>query len=307
MPRVGWSREIPALFSEWRTLLGRATRLGLGAKSGRWAEYERFLTKLAVGQRAGRQIINPPGMSEAFEAISQHLQLSISSRVWQQLDQALLKGKLRIIGKGPSLPRGSDISRDTLLELVAAALAAEKGYPPQLTDQAEDVRLHLDNGRYIVFECKRPSTEKAIDGVARSLNDQLERRYMAGAAFGIPVVGLDRLVFEETVYETSSMDHFHFGLKAHKARWISSIQKRLRERLDRPHLAPISIAVLSGGCRVHQPAPAVVPFCSAELFSSDGSGRQVPDEIAGLRRWPKDGPLSQILGGTERDEADDVL
>ena len=120
-----------------------------------------------------------------FEVGAQISQVVLAATVWRQLDQHLLRSSLKAVFQGPALDApDDDLPRNTLLELVAAAVLAGR-FRPQLTTRAEDVRItHPEIGLGAV-EAKRPLRDRTLLSNLNRIGEQLRTRELLGSLYGV--------------------------------------------------------------------------------------------------------------------------
>jgi hypothetical protein len=98
-----------------------------------------------------------------FEAGSQLVQVTLAESIWKDLDRARLRAALKIVVDGPEVSDDpDDRPRNTLLELVAAADLADRGFKVNLTRKKEDVALECPGVGAGAAECKRPARLETI-------------------------------------------------------------------------------------------------------------------------------------------------
>ena len=287
------TRHLADLLHEFGALLDKAASHGLEIRRGRWSYYIKTIRRMALLERTRgtAQLVAPIDMEEAFEACAQLLQLQFAAGAWDALDSKVLRKKLAIVSRGATIAVTADKPRDSLLELVAVALAKASGFVPELTDADEDIRVPLPNGDRFAIECTRPSTVRAIETAARHLGGQLAGRLAAGAKFGIPIVGIDRLVAAEGLHEAATMTDLWLGMRARRKAWIRAVRTELARRLDAPAVVPFGIVVLSGAALAHAPESAIVPYLSFESFPEEPA--RLPSVLEPLHKWPENILLKQ--------------
>lgn len=176
-------------------VIKRIERLGLDWSNSRFGRYAEITASHRTPTRAFLDAYHQDDSLKelTFEAGAQLIQLLMAATVWDNFNTALLKRTAAEVLKGEPLTADPDDKpRNSLLELVTAALLADQGFGVQLTKEREDVRLScpgLPNG---AAECKRPLTVDGVQQNLQKIGGQLRRRKRAGAGFGVAVIGADR-------------------------------------------------------------------------------------------------------------------
>lgn len=181
--------------------------------------------------------------------IHQLYHLQHTARIWDQVDQALLKAKLKEILGGDELPpedNSNDHARNTLFELVVAALLRDRGLRANLFDPYPDVVAMdpISRTRFRV-ECKRPSsTDRPLEDALRGARQGAERTRGKGPpGLGIIALDVDRMSnISSQFLETSDPDSADEHLEAAR----TEVEKRLERRLQaqQPRLLPRIVSVL---------------------------------------------------------------
>jgi hypothetical protein len=219
---------------------------------GTLSSASRFTTYRDVLRRTLDPGISDDELPLLFESIGQWQQLRLSSTVWSLMDRALLTNKLRKIVAGSHLPPVNpdhDDPRNTLGELVAAAVMHSQGMDVRITEE-EDLSvvvppLALGGPAYkVAVECKRPANQQGFDRAVRDVRHQLRSRFGAGYEHAMPVFVVDRLVpIYRTPVTIDPEDHFNQGMDDLMNDTIGTLKKivvKRRRRLD-PRTTVISV------------------------------------------------------------------
>jgi len=225
-----------------------------------------------------------------FEAASQMLQLQLASFVWSRLDPTVLARKLKTVSRGAVMPidgAGPDESRDTLVELFAAAIMAENGFSPQLTASDEDLRFDLPERPTIVAECKRPVGKDTLPTAIGRLRDQFWRRKSQGATLCMPIIAVERIEpFASLLIKAESSDQVDREVRRRMTLAIIEIQRICRDdpRRHLGTLSPAGIATFSGAVLVRRPKTYLHPF-TVRLPFDTGDEKDTPEWLAEQFRW----------------------
>jgi hypothetical protein len=278
----------------WTETLDRARELGVEWRGSRFDSYLAIIDELC--QLEERRKTDPEAFVEfhreigrqelLFEGASQMIQLRLASKVWGRLERAVLSAKLKKIVGGPLMPvRGADQGevtdepRDTLVELLAAAIMAEHGFEPGLTRVDEDLRLVLAGRPLIIAECKRPMGRETLPTALGSLRTQFWRRKNQGATLCMPFVAAERIEpFASLLTQAESAEELDL-----------EVQRRIRAVIDEIRnicatvpgrslgtLSPVGVVTFSGAVWVRQPRAHVHYFAVREPFDT-GRQEDTPD------------------------------
>jgi len=190
----------------WLGLLRRVTALGPSWQGTRFESYLAIIDELI--ELEGRRRTDPDAyrafrddlhkQEVLFEGGSQLFQLELAATVWDRLDQNVLADKLEKILAGPVLPEpatlGSDQPRDLLVELLAAAMMADCGFTPTISQNDEDLRASSPGRPDVFVECKRPASENSLPGALKKLRSQAwSRKEKRGATLCMAFIAAERV------------------------------------------------------------------------------------------------------------------
>ncbi|MCG8556788.1 MAG: hypothetical protein MJD61_16100 [Proteobacteria bacterium] len=250
------SFPVSALLSLARTALLRAKKLVACNRRSRFDEYLRSLENYSEPTAEFVAVYRKQKLLRRamFEASAQCYQLHLASLLWDEFDAGRLRTALRHILAGPALdPKSDDKPRDTLLELVAAAVLYDIGFDVGLTDGHEDVVLRQESLGRGAAECKRPRAAKNLRANCNRLARQLRERRAVGSKYGMAVIGLDRLsgLFGDA-HEAETTEDATQAMEEITRTVAAQLNKcAVRSGLDRE--ASVAVLVLSGCVLVRQP------------------------------------------------------
>lgn len=256
------------------------TALGVKWETTRFALYKQRWEKAA--NRSYPRIIKSKDFDEErlfFEAASQCQQLVRSSQIWADIDCAVLISKLEKVLKGRELPpldNLDDEPRNTLLELMTAAMLKRCGFEVQLTGQQADVIATRPGIPLLAVECKRPSSVKAIQRNLRRLRDQLTKRCHTGELVGMPVIGIDRISeLAGSFVSTQSTDMVEQIVVAKTKKIANDIlDVAWRQKITFAPMAPLGAVILVGTVYVGQES---MPY-TIEQMTAFGMGKDPQSE-----------------------------
>ena len=278
--------DLASARTRWAETLDRATAFGIEWRGSRFEIYLAVIDELIrLGERrktdadAYRAFREDLGRQELlFEGASQVIQLRVASRVWDRLDPGVLASKLKKVIRGEPLPLAvagsenrADESRDTLVELLAAALMAESGFKPELTSSDEDVRFLLTGRPTIVAECKRPVSKDTLPTTLSRLRSQFWKRKKQGALLCMPILAVERVEpFAGILTRAESEWAVDQEVQRQRTVAINEIRRICAEipRHGLGDLSPVGIVTLCGAVLVHQPITHVYYFTSREPFDT---------------------------------------
>ena len=271
---------------QWTETLDGARGLGVEWRGSRFETYLAIIDELI--QLEVRRKTDPGAFADfrrdlrrqelLFEAASQMIQLRLSSSVWGRLDRSILARKLRKVTSGLPLPPtvngasdGADESRDTLVELLAAALMAESGFEPELTKTGEDVRFHLAGRPTIVAECKRPLSKETLPTTLSKLRKQFWDRKRKGATLCMPIIAVERIEpFESILMKAESAKVLDGEVDRRIDEAIKEIRRISAEipRHGLGTLSPVGMVTFCGAALVRQPMTHVDQFTTRKGFDT---------------------------------------
>jgi hypothetical protein len=246
---------LPICVARWRTLLGDVERRGVAVEGSRFLSYLELFDRLVVLEQAKDSDrysafrADETNLRVMYEGASQFQQLTLASRVWHDLEPDVLTRKLRTILRGTVLPndRGrEDGPRDALVELLAAAIFADYGFKPTITDNDADLVLEGHGLGRVVAECKRPTSLGSAISKSRR---QLQKRTAGGQHLGVAVFALEcafDLPFRR--WSARSEQEVHDGAQKmiEQACKVANALERKGPSYRLRRLAPIAIFVVSG-------------------------------------------------------------
>ena len=191
--------SIPAFIDECATALKRATAYKVRIDT-RFATYMTTLREIALLPHP--RVVNRRDNQELQrdriyrEATVQFHQLNVSTRVWGNQDPDVLSQKLQSVFSGPILPAPGDDwdpARNSLLELVTAAMLARYGMTAELTRDSADIIVKIPGWEEVLaVEVKRPTSVSAIQKNLKKARKQLRERCKVPGRIGMAVMGFDR-------------------------------------------------------------------------------------------------------------------
>jgi hypothetical protein len=234
-----------------------------------------------------------------FEGASQLLQLQISSKVWDNLDARVLEKKMRKILSGRPLPSmgarsGADEPRDTLVELLAASLMANCGFEPGITENKEDLRLHLEGRSPVLAECKRPVGESSVPTAIAKVRNQLWIR-SKGDGPCLAVFAVERIHGFTGLLKATSSEEVDGEVARRMKETIAMIRQACadRPRCRLAPMAPVGLVIFSAAVFVKEATPYLYPFTRMDFFDT-GDEIHVPTWL--LQQLRQDGGLLQEFG-----------
>ncbi len=263
---------------------------GVHWRGSRWGGYAAILEEVASLNPETAVAFRKADQKQRllFEAAGQVFQLDLASRLWTKIDRKLVRRSLEQVRNGSALPgRGDDKARNILLELVAAASLADIGFHADLTDDEEDVRLVHDVIGRVAVECKRPSSLGALEANLKRARAQLVTRLANGAAYGIPIIGMDRIAgLSGALMKATTTEELDKALFEMRTTVIREIVRLCRK----PHVnfgprVPVAFVIVVGAALVTHPKPnAVVPVTIVHPFTPGDA--PVPDELDAILTAP---------------------
>lgn len=212
--------------------------------------------------------------AKAFEAYSQLGQLVMVERAAERLQSREFRQALSKISRGGYLQEtDDDIPRDTLLELVVAAVFADAGFDVELTTNAEDLRIDVPGLGWGIAECKRPRHRGTMLKNAREAVAQIGKRIRTDPSiqFGVPVLGLDLVMMPlSQPHAARNEKELDDALENEKARLINELTEGLQsESLQHFGYIPFGALSVSGAFFLKEESAMIV----TTMFSHFVMGR----------------------------------
>lgn len=202
---------------------------------------------------------------------------------------------LQEIVAGPELTESDDDKpRNTLLELVTAALLSDRGFDVDITKDREDVTLQCPGAGKGAAECKRPSRCENILPNLRRIGEQLRQREKRGSNFGVAVLGLDRASgLCRAIHEAETVDELDWALTLIR----NDAAARVAEAVQDPacNVVPAAVCgvvVISGAVLIRKPRH-IRPFCTEEPMALVDESQIHPEIVSRMNHPPK-GPLEKF-------------
>jgi hypothetical protein len=230
-----------------------------------------------------------------FEACAQLAQLVFSEAAWSLLDPGRLRRHLQEIVAGPELTESDDDKpRNTLLELVTAALLSDRGFDVDITKDREDVTLQCPGAGQGAAECKRPLRCENILPNLRKIGEQLRERERSGSRFGVAVLGLDRATgLCREACEAETVDDLDRALTLIRKDAAARVAKAVRDPACNVVPAAVyRVVVVSGAVLIRNPLH-FLPFCTEEPRALVDESQIHPEIVSRMNHVPK-GPLDRF-------------
>ena len=277
-------RSLSEVRNDWFKLLGDTDP---GWRASRFGAYLDVIDELVALER--RRLTDPDAFREfraslekqelLFEATSQLLSLQLARKAWSRLSQDVLARKVRTVLSGEPLPRkdgAADEPRDTLVELLAAALFANCGFDAGVTANDEDLHLALaGRNDAIVVECKRPTGEETLPTALGKLRRQLWKRGKNKQCMA--VIAVERVHgFSGALLKADADADVDFAVSLCMRRTIETIRKICLEPRYRLSASTVGIVTFTAAVWVRKPTSHLYPS-STHLPFDIGDGTAVPD------------------------------